>query len=43
MEKCYICCCCGEEHDLDEVHDVEIKGENKKICQECVTAVKGLI
>ena len=38
-----ICCCCGEEHGLDDMHDIKIKGKNKKICKECATSVKGLI
>ena len=42
MEKCYVCCCCGEENGLDNLHNVKIKGENKKICKGCVTAIKGL-
>lgn len=43
MEECNICCCCGEEHGLDKIHDVEIKGENKKICKECATSIKGFL
>ena len=38
-----ICCCCGEEHGFDDMHNIKIKGKNKKICNECVTSVKGLL
>jgi hypothetical protein len=34
---------CGEEHGLDDVDHVEIKGETKKICKECATSIKGII
>jgi len=37
-----ICCVCGEEHRLDEIKHIEIKGKIKKICRGCVAAVKGL-
>ncbi len=39
-----VCCVCGEEHHEEEhMHDVKIKGETKKVCNECLTAIKGLI
>ena len=38
-----VCCCCSEEHGLDDMHDIKIKGKNKKICKECITSVKGLL
>jgi len=41
MDKCFVCSCCGEEHGLDDKHEVEIKGETKTFCKECVTAIKG--
>ena len=40
---CALCCVCGEEHGLDDIDHVEIKGETKKICKECATAVKGIV
>jgi hypothetical protein len=40
--ECYTCCCCDEEHDLNNIHKIEIKGKSKKICKECATAIKGL-
>jgi len=42
-EDCIVCFCCGEEHGLGDIHEVEIKGETKKICKGCATAIKGLI
>jgi hypothetical protein len=38
MAKCAVCFC--EVHD-EEIEHVEVKGKIKKICQECVTAIKG--
>ena len=38
---CATCCVCGEEHGLDDINHIEIKGEQKKICKECVAAIKG--
>lgn len=43
MEKKHICILCGEEHGLDYIHSVEIKGKDRDICKECATAVKGLV
>jgi hypothetical protein len=40
---CAKCCVCGEEHGLDDVDHVEIKGETKKICKECATSIKGIV
>ncbi len=40
---CAICCICGEEHELDDIKHIEIKGNAKKICTGCATAVKGII
>ena len=42
MEECCVCGCCMEEHEDMEFHEVKIKGENKKVCTECATAIKGL-
>jgi len=39
----YLCCVCGEEHGLDDIHSVEVKGKPKNICKECVDTVHGLI
>ncbi len=38
----HTCLVCGEEHGLDEIHFIETKGETRKICAECVLAIKGL-
>lgn len=38
-----ICPVCGEEHGLDDIHTVKIKGKEKKICKECVMAIKGIL
>jgi hypothetical protein len=43
MDDCISCVCCGEEHGLDDVHHINIKGEKKIICKQCVTAIKGLV
>jgi len=39
MEKCVVCDCELEE---EKIRHIKIKGKPKKICQECVTAIKGL-
>jgi hypothetical protein len=39
MEKCVVCNCELEE---EKIRHIKIKGKPKKICQECVTAIKGL-
>ena len=39
----YICAVCGEEHGLEDVHHVDVKGQTKVICKECATAIKGLV
>jgi hypothetical protein len=36
------CIVCGEEHGLEDMDSIEIKGKDKKICKGCVTAIKGL-
>ena len=41
MEDCYVCIVCGEEHDVDDIYHIEIKGETKRICKGCATAIKG--
>jgi len=40
---CAKCCVCGEEHGLDEIEHIETKSGPRKICKECVTAIKGFI
>ena len=40
MEECYVCQVCREEHGLDDIHHIKIKGETKKICKGCATAIK---
>ena len=42
-EDNFICCICGEEFGLDDLHDVEVKGKTKQICDECVDTVHGLV
>ena len=41
-KQCYCCDVCGKEHGLDDLKDIEIKGKTRKICKECVTAIKGI-
>ena len=41
-QEIHLCLVCGEEHGLDDIHFIETKGETKKICAQCVTAIKGL-
>ena len=43
MTDIYVCCICDTEFDEEEVEHIEIKGNAKDICKECVTSVKGLI
>ena len=43
MTDLYFCCICGEEHEEDKIRHVEVKGDTKKICEECATAIKGII
>jgi hypothetical protein len=42
IEEVYICCVCGEEHDVDDVRHIEAKGQTKKICKECLDTIHGL-
>jgi hypothetical protein len=38
------CCICGEEDiSEDHLHDVEIKGQYKRICDECLDTIHGLV
>jgi hypothetical protein len=38
----YLCCLCGEEVQLDDLHDVIVKKKTKQICSECVDTIHGL-
>jgi hypothetical protein len=37
------CCVCGSIVERKQVKTVEIKGKAKDICQECATAITGLV
>jgi hypothetical protein len=39
----YICCVCGEECSNTDTRNIEVKGETKTICNECVDTVHGLM
>jgi len=41
-EPCFCCDVCGKEHGLDDLEEYKIKGKVRKICKECVTAIKGI-
>ena len=41
MKGRHVCLVCGEEHGLDDIHHIKIKGKTKKICKGCVAAIKG--
>ena len=38
-----VCCVCGSSVEKSKVKHVKVKGEVKDICEECVTAITGLI
>jgi len=38
MVKCVVCNCEFKEEKIKHIH---IKGKPKKICQECIAAIKG--
>jgi hypothetical protein len=38
MEKCVVCSCEFEGEKMKHIH---IKGKPKKICPECIAAIKG--
>lgn len=42
-DKLYTCCVCGEEHGLGDLHDINIKTQQKKICKGCVDIIHGLV
>ena len=35
-----ICCVCGEEHSLDDIKHIEIKGKIRKICKCVIKFIK---
>jgi hypothetical protein len=44
MEKIEnICCVCGEEHGLEDLHNIQVKGKGKKICKGCADIIHGLL
>jgi len=43
IEERHTCIICGEEHGLDDIHHIEIKGQTKKICKGCAASIKGII
>jgi hypothetical protein len=43
QEEGFICCVCGEEYGLDEIHQIEIKDQIKNICKGCADIVHGLL
>lgn len=43
MEESCICCVCGSEFNKEELKHIEVKGNVKDICKECVVTIKGLI
>jgi hypothetical protein len=42
-EKYSVCCVCGEEHGLGDLHDVVVKRQTKKICKGCADIIHGLV
>ena len=38
-----ICCVCGEECNIEYLHEVDIRNETKKICNECIDTIHGLM
>jgi len=43
LEDTHVCLVCGEEHGLDDIHHIEIKGKTRKICKGCAAAIKGIV
>ena len=43
IDETHKCLVCGEEHGLDDIHTFEMKGQTKKICQECLDVIHGII
>ena len=42
-ENMSYCCVCGDECDDNSFHELDIKGETKKICNECIDTIYGLM
>jgi hypothetical protein len=43
-EEYDICCVCGEEHGLDNLHRIQVKKGERKICKECASdIIHGLV
>jgi hypothetical protein len=42
-EKHNICSVCGEEHRLDNLHRIQVKKREKKICKECTDIIHDLV
>jgi hypothetical protein len=43
MKETYICCICDSEFEKEDIKHIEIEGNVKNICKECITSVKGLL
>lgn len=43
MEKSCTCCICESKCEMTKVKQFKRKGKIKNICNECVTAIKGII
>jgi hypothetical protein len=43
MEESCKCCICETDYDTEELKHIEIKGNIKDICNECLDSIKGLI
>jgi hypothetical protein len=37
------CCLCGQVYDIENLRKLDIKSETKKICNECVDTIHGLL
>lgn len=40
-EKREHCVVCGEEHGIEDLHVLDVKGKQKNVCKQCVMAIKG--
>jgi len=38
-----LCCVCGEECNIEDLREVDIRSETKKICNECIDTIHGLV
>ncbi|MHA2388934.1 MAG: hypothetical protein ACXACW_09450 [Candidatus Hodarchaeales archaeon] len=43
MTKTCICSVCESKFEEEDVKQIEIKGNVKDICEECVDSIKGLV